>query len=112
MDKLTTEVTENMGINSIAANIAESLAKNPGREGAEIKNFGNLQHAQLKAWLRNRAVEELVLNPEKTEPLVTTRQWRFLFELPYGGPHRSELLIIAVIELLFERRLEGTPKAV
>ncbi|WP_051407580.1 hypothetical protein [Nocardia sp. CNY236] len=91
--------------NSIGALLLEAP------ERGMLKQF---EHAQsdpmrLQAWLK-RSATKWTLERKVTEPLVTTEQWRLLFEPGDRVRFHRDLLFVAVLEHLARNQwLAGTP---
>lgn len=88
-------------IRQLAEHIAEALGSH--RERGALKGYETAHRdpRRLQEWLRKRAVSWTLSPPDnRTEPFVTTEQWRLLFEPDGRGRLHQDLLFIAVLEQL------------
>ena len=88
-------------IRQLAEHIAEALA--PRRERGVLKAYehAHREPATLQKWLRTYAVHWALLPPDgRTEPFVTSEQWRLLFDSDGRSWLHRDLLFIAVLEQL------------
>jgi CRISPR-associated protein Cst1 len=90
-------------IRQLAEHISQTLT--PHRERGVLKGYesAHRESRRLQEWLRKRAVSWTLSPPDdRSEPFVTSEQWRLLFDPDDRGPLHRDLLFIAVLEQLHQ----------
>ncbi|WP_040793214.1 hypothetical protein [Nocardia paucivorans] len=97
-------------ITGLGNKIGALLRKNPQRGTLTEFKHAQSDAGQLQAWLKRQATR-WTLDPKATEPLVTTEQWRLLFEPGDRVRFNRDLLFVAVLEDLTRHQwLAGIPE--
>ncbi|MGH3973714.1 MAG: hypothetical protein ACRDS9_10375 [Pseudonocardiaceae bacterium] len=92
-------------IQQLAEHIAEILT--PRRERGALKEYEHAHRdsSKLQKWLQKKAMNWALLPPDnRTEPFITSEQWRLLFDSDGRSWLHRDLLFIAVLEQLNQRK--------